>query len=151
MQKRTLIAFLVFFSMGWILPVLSADPQEPALRKITFPTGTAILAEVADTLPKRELGLMFRKSLAKDRGMLFTFEHPGLYHFWMKNCRLSLDIIWLDQKKRIVHIESNVPPCLSDPCPTYGPAEKTSYVIETVDGFANENGLRPGLEVKFSP
>jgi uncharacterized protein len=149
MQKPLLVAYLVFFLVGLASAGIEAAQQEQALRKISFSTTATIQAEVADTAAKRQLGLMFRKSLAKDRGMLFIFEHPDFYRFWMKNCRFPIDMIWLDQNKRIVYIRSNVPPCLDDPCPTYGPEKKASYVIETVAGFANENGLRPGMEVKF--
>ena len=148
MQKR-LFTYLVFFSVGLAFAGIEAGGQEQTLRRITFSTGATIQAEVADTDAKRQLGLMFRKSLAQDHGMLFIFNQPDFYRFWMKNCRFPVDMIWLDQKKRIVDIKSNAPPCLDDPCPTYQPKEKALYVIETVAGFANENGLRPGMEVKF--
>jgi uncharacterized membrane protein (UPF0127 family) len=83
--------------------------------------------------------------------MLFIFDRPDIYHFWMKNCRISLDMIWLDQNKRIISLTSNAPPCLGDPCPTYYPGEKALYVIETVAGFANEHEMKSGLTVKFYP
>jgi len=149
MKKRLLLASLVFFSVGLVSAGSEADQQEQTLRKITFSTGATIQAEVADTEAKRRLGLMFRESLPQDRGMLFIFDQPDLYSFWMKNCRFPLDMIWLDQNKRIVSVTSNAPPCLSDPCPTYQPKGKALYVIEAVAGFANENGLLPGTEVKF--
>ena len=149
MGQRLLLISLVFCLAGWVTPIFSATQQEQALRKITFPSGTTIEAEIADTLPKRQLGLMFRKSLANDRGMLFIFEKPDFYRFWMKNCRFPIDIIWLDEHKRIVYIKPNVPPCLDDLCPTFGSPKKASYVIEAVAGFANEQGLKPDMEVKF--
>ena len=149
MKKRLLLAYLLFFLVSSIFAGSDAGQQEQALRKITFPSGITIQAEVADTDAKRELGLMFRDSLGRDRGMLFIFDRPDIYHFWMKNCRISLDMIWLDPDKKIVDVTSNVPPCVSDPCPSYRPNEKALYVIETVAGFADEHGLRPGMKVKF--
>jgi len=149
MEKRLLLVSLVFYLAGWISPLTSIAQQDQALRRITFPSGTTIEAEIADTLPKRQLGLMFRTSLAKDRGMLFIFEKPDFYRFWMKNCRFPIDMIWLDQNKRIVYIKPNVPPCPDDPCPTFEAPQKASYVLETVAGFANEHGLKPGMETKF--
>lgn len=149
MEKRRLFACLVFFSIGLASAGIEAGQQEQPLRKLTFPTDATLQAEVADTAVKRQSGLMFRKSLPQDHGMLFIFEQPDFYRFWMKNCLFPIDMIWLDQNKRIVSVTSNAPPCLSDPCPTYQPASKALYVIETVAGFANENGLRPGMEVKF--
>jgi uncharacterized membrane protein (UPF0127 family) len=149
MKKRLLWAFIIFLSAGPAFAGSGAVQKEQALRKIIFPTGATIQAEVADTGEKRERGLMFRESLGQDRGMLFIFDRPDVYRFWMKNCRIALDMIWLDQNKRIVSLTSNAPPCLGDPCPSYQPAGKALYVIETVAGFANENGLRPGMKVKF--
>lgn len=149
MQKRLLLAFLLFLSIAAAPAGINAGEQEAALRKITFSTGTTIQAEVADTAEKRELGLMFRESLGQDRGMLFIFDRPDIYRFWMKNCRFALDMIWLDRDKRIVSLTSNALPCLGDPCPTYQPDDKALYVIETVAGFAEEHGLRPGMKVKF--
>jgi uncharacterized membrane protein (UPF0127 family) len=148
MKKRLLLVYLVL-SIAPVFAGSDSDPQEKALRKIIFPTGITIQAEVADTDAKRTLGLMFRESLGKDRGMLFIFDRPDIYHFWMKNCRISLDMIWLDRDRKIVSLTSNAPPCLGDPCPTYYPGEKALYVIETVAGFAEEHGVRPGMKVKF--
>jgi uncharacterized membrane protein (UPF0127 family) len=149
MRKRWVLVCLLFISVAAASAESGADKQESSLRKITFSTDLTIQAEIADTDAKRELGLMFRETLAKDRGMLFIFDRPDIYRFWMKNCRISLDMIWLDQSKRIVSVTSNAPPCTGDPCPTYYPGEKALYVIETVAGFANEHGLKPGMKVTF--
>jgi len=149
MRNRLLLAYLLFFLIAAASAGSDTGEQEAALRKIIFSTGVTIQAEVADTDAKRELGLMFRENLAQDRGMLFIFDRPAIYRFWMKNCRIALDMIWLDRNKRIVSFTSNAPPCAGDPCPTYHPDEKALYVIEAVAGFANEHGLKPGMEVKF--
>jgi hypothetical protein len=77
--------------------------------------------EIADTPASRQQGLMFRENLPQDQGMLFVFDTPSDYRFWMKNTKLTLDMIWINQNYQIVHIESNVPPCTADPCPSYGP------------------------------
>src|SRR5687767_4745086 len=94
---------------------LSISTKAPAGQdnfvQILTPNGVTIQAEIADTTERRARGLMYRDSLAKDRGMLFTFAEPQLWTFWMKNTRIPLDIIWMDGKKRIVHIERNVPTC----------------------------------------
>ena len=143
------MAYLLFISIAVAPAGSNAGEQEAALRKIIFSTGVTIQAEVADTDAKRELGLMCRENRAQDRGMLFIFDRPAIYRFWMKNCRIALEMIWLDQGKRIVSLTSNALHCLGDPCPTYQPNQKASYVIETVAGFVNEHRLKPGMEVKF--
>lgn len=94
--------------------------------------GTAcFLLEVADDQAERAQWLMDRDELAADRGMLFVFDTPSVASFWMKDTRIPLDMIWLDETKRIIHLATDVPPCETDPCPTYGPAwALASYVIE---------------------
>lgn len=115
--------------------------------------GTVVSLEIADTEPKRNRGLMFRESLAENAGMLFVFEAPGFYPFWMQNCRISLDIAWLDENFRIVSMAESVPPCRlpgceppcnSQQCPSYAPKPGTSakYVVELAAGFAKRHGLK---------
>jgi len=118
---------------------------------ISTPIGATIQAEIADTAEKRAKGLMYRDSLAKDRGMLFTFAEPQLWTFWMKNTRISLDIIWMDGKKRIVHIERNVPTCprTDDGCPQYQPNDNAVYVLELAAGVADALKLQRGSVLKF--
>jgi len=124
---------------------------QDGLIQISTPHGATIQAEIADTTEKRAKGLMYRDSLAKDRGMLFTFAEPQLWTFWMKNTRISLDIIWMDGKKRIVHIERNVPTCprTDDGCPQYQPNDNAVYVLELAAGVADALKLQRGSILKF--
>jgi len=121
--------------------------------RATFGDGAVVSLEIADTEPKRQRGLMFREKLAEDEGMLFVFEQSGEYPFWMQNCRIALDIIWLDEKFRIVSIAESVPPCRmpgceppcsSMQCPSYPPAPGTSakYVVEVAAGFAKRHAVK---------
>lgn len=128
-----------------------AIAAQDSLIQISTPTGATIQAEIADTTEKRAKGLMYRDSLAKDRGMLFTFAEPQMWTFWMKNTRISLDIIWMDGKKRIVHIERNVPACprTDDGCPQYQPNENALYVLELAAGVADALQLQRGSVLKF--
>lgn len=75
---------------------------------------------------------MNREFLAEDAGMLFVFERMRPFRsFWMKNTLIPLDMIWIDDSQRIVHIEEDVPPCEVENCPTYSPgATESSYVLE---------------------
>lgn len=121
------------------------------LLPIVTPNGATIYAEIADTTEKRAKGLMYRETLAKDRGMLFTFAEPQLWTFWMKNTRISLDIVWMDGKKRVVHIERNVPTCsrADDGCPQYQPNDNALYVLELAAGMADALKLQRGSILKF--
>lgn len=122
---------------------------DPDLISIRTPAGITILAEIADTPRKRSQGLMYRERLDKDHGMLFFFGEPQAWTFWMKNTKIALDLIWLDDKKRVTHIERNVPICtkMDDSCPQYRPNSADAvYVLEiaggTVDGYKIEKGTK---------
>src|SRR5687768_2066853 len=84
--------------------------------RATFADGTTVTLEIADTEAERQRGLMHRESLAAQAGMLFVFDKPGFYPFWMQNCRIALDIVWLDDKFNVVSIAESVPPCRLPGC-----------------------------------
>ncbi|NER83064.1 MAG: DUF192 domain-containing protein [Leptolyngbya sp. SIO1D8] len=110
--------------------------------------GQIIDLEVAQTRQQQTIGLMHREQLADDRGMLFPFEPPRPVSFWMKNVQISLDMVFVYQEE-IVAIATNVPPCATDPCPTYGPGNQfVDAVIELRGGRAEELGLQTGDEVR---
>jgi uncharacterized membrane protein (UPF0127 family) len=109
---------------------------------IYFPDGDSISAELASTQEERAQGLMFRKKLRFDQGMLFIFGEEGFYSFWMKNMAIPLDFIWLDEEKRIVHIEQNVPPCKQEPCPTYTSKVPAMFFLELKAGSVEKRKLK---------
>ncbi|MEK7743369.1 MAG: DUF192 domain-containing protein, partial [Elusimicrobiota bacterium] len=82
--------------------------------KLTFPDGTGITVEVADTPEAREKGLMFRRTLSRDQGMLFVFPEEQMLQFWMKNTLVSLDMIWLDRERRVTGVHPEVPASRED-------------------------------------
>ena len=119
------------------------------LATISTPSGAVIYAEIADTPAKHAEGLMFRTTLEPDHGMLFTFQEPGQWTFWMKNTKMPLDIIWLDAKGKVVHLESNVPICTrnDDGCPRYHPFQKALYVLELKAGIAESLQIQKGTQL----
>lgn len=114
--------------------------------------GQTIQLEVARTLPQQATGLMGRQSLADDRGMLFPFRPPLRVNFWMKNVLIPLDMVFL-RKGEVKAIAANVPPCQTEPCPTYGPDTEIDQVIELRGGRAAELGLKVGdtIKIRFRP
>jgi len=130
------------------LSLLAAEPLPKKDIATVCIKDACIQAEVVSASAEREKGLMFRESLAVDRGMLFIFEEEGLYSFWMKNMRFPLDIIWLDLNKKIVDIKENVPPC-GESCETLSPENKAKYVLEVNAGFAGRNKIKVGEVVRF--
>ena len=94
-----------------------------------------------------ERGLQGRQGLGSNRGMLFFFAADDRYRFWMKDMKFPIDIIWLDRQDRIVAIGENVPPCVADPCPVYGPPANARYVLEVSAGFSRAHAMKPGGHV----
>lgn len=116
---------------------------------LTLPDGKLLQVETARTPSEQARGLMFRTLLPEDHGMLFIFKRLGKNRFWMKNTLIPLDIIWLDARKRIIHIEYQVPPCKLDPCPDYGPSADSLYVLEVNSGVVHKRGLQIGMALTF--
>jgi uncharacterized membrane protein (UPF0127 family) len=87
--------------------------------------------------------------LPADRGVLLVFRGSGFHGIWMKNCRFPIDIIWIDEERRVVHVAENVPPCRSDPCPSYEPLRRASYVLEVNAGQARQDGATVGATLSF--
>lgn len=137
-KSKSLILFVPIFSLIFISEIL----EEKRFAQIFFPNGFSVRAELAVTDEERQLGLMFRKKIFPDQGMLFVFEEQGYHSFWMRNVNFPLDILWLDEGKRIVHMECNVPPCKQTPCPSYSPHLPATYVLELKVGSVDENGLK---------
>jgi uncharacterized membrane protein (UPF0127 family) len=127
------------------------EPAEETLIPVKTPKGILIYAELADTALKRGRGLMFRDHLAADRGMLFSFGDLQSWSFWMKNTKIPLDIFWMDDKKKIVHIERNVPVCTKtdDTCPQYRPNDGAMFVLELNGGRADALDLQRGKRLEF--
>jgi hypothetical protein len=120
-------------------------------REVTLPDGTVILAETAVRPEELAKGLMYRESLAANRGMIFFHMTEGFNPYWMKNCKIALDMIWMDQGRRIVEIAAGVPPCPPETvtCPSYGGHEKAMYVLELGAGQAAKHGLKKGQRIEF--
>jgi uncharacterized membrane protein (UPF0127 family) len=111
---------------------------------VIFRAAPRVRVEIAETDEARARGLMFRDSLAEDEGMLFVFDEPERYGFWMKNVRVALDLLWLDRRGRIVWIVEAAPPCAGERCPTYRSAVNASFVLEVAAGFVHRHGIAVG-------
>jgi len=130
----------------------SGVPKSTGDVSVTLPDGAAIRAEVAGTPEEQQRGLMFRRELAPDRGMLFNFTSYEERPFWMFQTLIPLDIIWMDPQGVIVEISADTPPCNStNPvgCPNYGGAVKSQSVLEFAGGQAAAHGLKVGDRIRF--
>lgn len=127
----------------------NAGQMLPITAKVTI-KGTVIELEVARTPQEQAIGLMFRTSLADNRGMLFPFAEARQVGFWMRNCKIPLDMIFL-RDGVVQAIQVNAPPCQSDPCPVYEPDVPVDQVIELRGGRSQELGLAVGDRLSIEP
>jgi len=98
-------------------------------------------AEIADTPGTRATGLMFRRSLDADAGMLFIYDDPQNITMWMKNTYISLDMIFADAKGKIIRIARDTEPFSTDIIEAGGPAK---VVLEVPAGTAKRLKLKRG-------
>lgn len=125
----------------------SASPQ---VIPLTLPSGKVLQTELMIKDEDRAMGLMFRPALPLDRALLFVFEDLDFHGIWMKNCRFPIDIVWLDEERRVVHVAEGAPPCKVDPCPVYQPMKKAAYVVEINAGQARREKVTPGSRLEFA-
>lgn len=102
--------------------------------------------ELAVTAGEQQKGLMFRKSMGREEGMLFIFEKEGGHSFWMKNTIIPLDMIWINKDREVSYIASGVQPCKTELCPLVDPLVPAQYVLEIKAGEAERIGLKIGDE-----
>jgi uncharacterized membrane protein (UPF0127 family) len=105
-----------------------------------------VRVEVVDTPDSRARGLMYRRDLAADAGMLFIFEAESDQHFWMKNTPLPLDMIFVGANHKIVGIVADARPFSTNSLSVGAPSQ---YVVEVHAGFCAAHGIAAGDTVEF--
>ena len=112
-----------------------------AMGKFTFQT------EIADTAPARQRGLMFRKSMAPDRAMLFDWGEPLVASMWMQNTYVSLDMVFIAGDGTVKYVAQNTKPLSRD---VVSAGIEVSAVLEVIAGTALRIGLKPGDKIAHS-
>lgn len=102
-----------------------------------------IKAEVAADFSSRAQGLMYRRSLAPNAGMLFIFDQPAIQCMWMKNTLVPLSVAFMDERGVILNIEDMQPQtedthCASAPAP---------LALEMSKGWFTQRGIKPGMKL----
>ena len=108
--------------------------------------------EIADNVLSQAKGLSGRNSLCEHCGMLFPYDNDNYHVFWMKDTLISLDIIWLDGEKEIVHLEESVQPepeKSDNELTQYRPSVPARYVIELAAGQIQELELEIGDRIEL--
>jgi len=106
----------------------------------------SITMEIADTPEARIKGLMERWSLPELHGMLFIFDYPEMQRFWMHNTPLSLDMIFVDENRRILNMAESTTPMSKQTYSSRGPAK---YVVEVRAGFSKRHGIEEGMSIQW--
>ena len=103
--------------------------------------------EIRDDYQGRAMGMMYRPSLDPDKGMIFLFQRPGRQGFWMKNCVIPLDMLFVRSNGRIANIIANAPPGTEESRRSQG---RVIAVLELAGGRAEELGIVPGDIVRHA-
>lgn len=144
------IAFIVIaaFYTFYLISISDYIPES----KVSIATRNGdveFLVEVAKTQEEQAKGLMYKKSLEKTGGMLFILDKPRTVNFWMKNTLIPLDMIFINENFKIVHVEYHAQPCPqgSSTCPFYSSNIPIKYVLEIGADLAKMNNIEPGNDV----
>lgn len=141
-DRRTLLAGLGV-GVCASAPALAA-PKLETVEIVTMRGRQRFQVEIAATKAEQERGLMFRKSLAPDRGMLFTYKQPTRVAYWMRNTLIPLDIIYIAPSGKILSIARNARPLDETPLASGG---AILGVLELAGGRAAQLGILPGDRV----
>jgi uncharacterized membrane protein (UPF0127 family) len=120
------------------------DAGAPTGQVIFEPTGKAdapVDIWVASTEPEREKGLMYVRGMPDHEGMLFVFEDDSVRTFWMKNTYIPLDMIFVDENKRVVGVVEDAEPMTTT---TRTVGKPSRYVVEVNAGWARNHGIAEG-------
>ena len=152
-----IVVFIIFgrgFSTGQFITQTATDSAQTQKKESTQVTSKdlTIQVKIADEPKEHQTGLADFSSLPLGEGMLFVFDKSASYVFWMKNVEFAIDIIWIDENKKIVDIASNVPP---EPdkgekeLTRYKPKSDAKYVLEINAGLSSLHNLQVGDQVAF--
>jgi uncharacterized membrane protein (UPF0127 family) len=122
------------------------DARAPRVVFVTSAGEVTVSVEVADTPAATSRGLMFRRELPRDAGMLFVFDGEEPHQFWMKNTYLPLDMIFVSARLEVVGVVADAEPLNETPV---GVGKPSKYVVEVNAGFARDRGIVPGTKVRL--
>lgn len=146
-SKPLLIVIIIIVLISLLIAILiTYNPTD--ISKVRFQNNKILDVKIADNDETRQQGLMYVKELDKDSGMLFIFDHEEILDFWMKNTLIPLDIMFIDNNKKIINIEKGLP-CEKDPCKIYSSKLPAKYVVEANLGYSERNNITLGDPVDF--
>ncbi len=129
-----------------------AKEEKVAFKKQTITVGTKkILVEIAETEQQHAYGLMFRKKLGLNEGMLFVFKDEEIRSFWMKNTLINLSIGYFDKNKKLIDIQEMkaMTSLIEKETPSYPSKGPAQYALEMSEGWFKKNKILIGDRFSF--
>ncbi len=143
------IAVAIVVTMLVAAVVLGIRQRIDAHGFVIIGDGIRVQTTVAKSVVARNRGLSGKSGLAPDEGMLFIFDAPAVYRFWMKEMRFPIDIIWL-ANGHIVDITTDLPvPIAGEELPVFSPKVAVDRVLEVPAGFVQAHGLKLDMPVEY--
>lgn len=146
--------FLVSFLVLIFVVILASASQLPKVCNEIYRHDKTISTEkhdlkveLADSPKELDEGLSGRKCIGESQAMLFVFDRPGYYNFWMKEMKFPIDIVWIDSTKKIIEVTDNIQP--STYPDSFTSNQPPQYVLEVQAGRAAELGLSAGKALNF--
>ncbi len=145
------VLFTLALAIGFFVAMRSPSARtplpSPALPTVVGGEGHRVQVTLARDEESRSRGLSGRESLPDGEGMLFVFDRPDTYPFWMPKMRFSIDILWIDDAHRIVTIKENATP---ESYPElFRPSAPARYVLEIPAFAAARYGWKEGTVLSF--
>lgn len=142
---KTRTAALLLTLAGAAASAQEAPQQLPAIR---LSSGMhALQVQLAQTPEQRATGLMFRKTMGTNEGMLFIFDEPGQQCFWMKNTLLPLSVAFIADDGSVVNTDDMKPQTLDSHCST----KPVRFVLEMNVGWFDKRGIKAGSKFQGEP
>jgi len=146
--RRAWLAALLF-GLALLAPAAGCRSRPDGPTLVIHPAGrppVTVTVELATTPEKRTYGLMYRRQLAPDAGMLFVFPQEAPQQFWMHNTQIALDIMYIEDDGRIARIYERTTPLSDTALPSGTPVR---FVLEVVGGFSARHGIQAGDPVEL--
>ena len=146
----TLTELIAVSIVGIALVIIFFNFYNPEYKTVKVKVGYyTVTADIADSIPKKTKGLMGRKSLPEDKGMLFTFRDNDKPSFWMMNMSIPIDMIWISSDGKVTYIAKDAQPCLVN-CKLYSPDKESKYVLEVASNFTDRHNVKMGTKVEIN-
>ncbi len=147
------IAILVFFAVRYLsgqrAPLVFTEFTRVVRGGPQVRVGNNLFSvDIADTVAERTQGLSGRQALGKNQGMVFFFDEPDLYGFWMKGMLFPIDIVWI-REYRVIGVSEDLPPASEASPRIYYPPSLVDTVLEVRAGEVQDRGIAVGEQVEL--